>query len=307
MEIDPLIEELSRDEESTPRELVERTARVLVAFSGGFMAKERDELLAGLVDLGRKLVAARPELAPLFHLVTELYARASEPADLVMVRRALRTAAVDFTQTLESRSGKVAAQAAALLEGGGRVLTFGRSPVVEGALLAAAKAGTLKGAVIGEGRPTFDGRVLATKLAAAGATAVKVVTDAALARGLADVDVVFLAASSVRSDHVVARVGTTALAAAAKQAGRPAWALAGLMSMLPADAPLPDPLVEGDPKRVWEKPPAGVTVANPRSERTPLKQFKGLVMETGTISPYDAEQRSRALPIPPWTTAAAAD
>jgi translation initiation factor 2B subunit (eIF-2B alpha/beta/delta family) len=306
MEIEPLIAEFSREEVSSS-ELIEHSAKILVAFAGGFLAADREEFLGGLVGIGRKLVAARPAFAPVFHLVTELYARASEPADLVMVRRVLRTAAVEFTQSFAARTGRVAAQAAALLEGGGRVLTPGGSWAVERALLGAAEAGNLAGVVIGEGRPGYEGRALAERLAGAGAHAVKVVTDAALARCVGEVDAVFVGASAVRADGVLACPGVAAITAAAKAAGRPAYALAGVLRILPAEAELPDPFVPGDPARVWDSPPEGVEVEHHRIELAPFKPLKGVVMESSTISPWDAEQRTRSMPVPPWVGPAGGD
>ena len=79
MEIEPLIRELSIDETSGTEALVEQSAKILVAFTGGFLTDDSEEFSRGLVNLGRKILHARPNLAPLFHMVTELFALAVEP------------------------------------------------------------------------------------------------------------------------------------------------------------------------------------------------------------------------------------
>ena len=302
MEIDPLVEELRRDNTSRSGALVEQGARALVAFAGGFLADTPEEFQRGLVSVGRKLFGARPSLAPLFHLVTELYALAGEPAGLVMIRRSIRSAAVDFTQTSRDRDQKVARQGAALLGGAGRVLCLGGHEAVERALLVAVDEGSLASICIGEGRPRCLGRRLATKLAAAGALNVRVVTDSALPSQLPDTDLVLVGADAVRADGAVVHYGHRALAEAARAAGKPTYALAGVFKFLPLTDALPDPCSPGDPREVWDAPPEGVTVENHLREILPLTHLKGIVTEAGSFSPHEAETRIRALPVPPWLT-----
>ena len=166
MDIDPLIRELGHDETSGSEALVEQAAKIFVAFSGGFLTDDTEELARGIVDAGQKLLRARPNLAPLFHMVTELYALALEPVGIVMARRAIRSSAVDFTKTYSERAAKVATRGAEQLGTAARVLTVGRSDVVERALLLATEGGSLAGCLIGEDRPAWTGRKLAETLAA---------------------------------------------------------------------------------------------------------------------------------------------
>ena len=107
MEIEPLIRELGKDETSGTEALVEQSAKILVAFTGGFLTDESEEFGRGLVNIGRKMFHARPNLAPLFHMVTELFALATEPVGLPKLRRAIRTSAVEFTKSYAERAAKV--------------------------------------------------------------------------------------------------------------------------------------------------------------------------------------------------------
>ena len=91
MEIEPLIRELGNDETSGTEALVEQSAKILVAFTGGFLTDDSEEFSRGLVSLGRKILHARPNLAPLFHLVTELFALAVEPVGLALVHLCTQT------------------------------------------------------------------------------------------------------------------------------------------------------------------------------------------------------------------------
>jgi translation initiation factor 2B subunit (eIF-2B alpha/beta/delta family) len=300
MEIGPLIEDLRKETGASTSHLVELGARMLVAFTGGYQASDTDDLQKGIALAGRRIVEARPDLAPLFHLVTELYALGGESRDLVMVRRAIRAAAVDFTKTLATREEKIAEQVATLLGEGAWVATLGRSERVERALTVAASRGVLHGVLIGEGRPAFDGRKLAESLAGHGDVEVKVFTDAALVGHLGLANLVLISAGAVRSEGVLARSGAASLAHSARHATVPVYAIAGVMRMLPGGASLPDPFLHGPQEEVWENPPEGVGVVNALTEIVPLREFNGIVSETGSATALETEQRIRNTPVPPW-------
>ena len=246
MEIEPLIRELGRDSESRSRELVEQGAKILVASTGGLAPRNRDEFLAGLVEAGRKLVGARPSLAPLFHLLNEIYARACEPGDLMLIRKQIRTAAVDFTHAYSDRVEKVARRGAELFTEAASVVAPGAGDIVAEALEISAREGSLGRVVLGEGRPGLRGRETATRLASLGVEVV-LTSDAALASFVREVDLVLLDATAVRAEEAVTPAGAGALAAAAHAAGRPAWILAGVMAILPDAVPWTDADLPGDP------------------------------------------------------------
>jgi len=300
MEIEPLIRELGNDETSGTEALVEQSAKILVAFTGGFLTEDPEEFSRGLVSIGRKILHARPNLAPLFHMVTELFALASEPVGLVKLRRAIRTAAVEFTRSFARRTAKVATKGSEQLGAAARVLTVGRADSVERALLDAVDRGAFAGCVIGEGRPAYTGRHLASTLGERGALNVRLVPDLVLFGSMDEIDVVLVGTGAVRSEGAVTPSGTTAVLTAARAAEKPAFLLSGVMTLLPGRAVLPDARISGDPDSVWKDPPTGVTVENLPLEVTPLSLFKGVVMENGLNTPLEIEQRVRGMPVPPW-------
>jgi translation initiation factor 2B subunit (eIF-2B alpha/beta/delta family) len=194
----------------------------------------------------------------------------------------------------------VAARGSEQLGTAARVLTVGRSDAVERALLAAVDRGAFAGCVIGEGRPAYTGRHLARTLDEHGALNVRLVPDLALFGRMDEIDMVLVGTGAVRSEGAVAPSGTTAVVQAARAADKPAYLLAGVMTLLPGRAVLPDARISGDPDSVWKDPPAGVMVENLPLEITPLTLFKGVVMENGLNTALDIEKRVRGMPVPPW-------
>lgn len=300
MEIEPLIRELESDRSSDTEGLVEKGAKTVIAFAGGWPAETPAELKEGLVQLGRRILEARPSIAPLFHLITEIYAFVGDSGDLSGIRRSIRTAAVEFTNAFGVRTDKVAGRAVELLARGARVMTFGRSRTLERALLKAVDGGLLTGAVISECRPHCFGRSLAAELGEAGAPGVRLVADFSLVNYIDDVDLLLFGADCVRAEGAITAVGTGALAAAARAKGKPTYLLAGITRILPGGAALPPPRTLGDPDDLWADPPAGVTVECMSDEVTSLNLIKGFVMESGSISAYEMEQRVKSTPVPPW-------
>jgi len=300
MEIEPLIRELESEETADAVRLVEKAARLLIAFSGGWPAADGAELQRGIAEAGRRMLAARPTLGPLFHLLTQLYALAGEPADIAKIRRSIRSAAVDFTTELQTRTEKLGAQAATLFGTASRVLVLGSAQSVERALLSAMEQGTFAGATIGEGRPGNAGRRLAEVLVDGGALDVRIVADSALPRCVGEADLILVTAATLRAGGAIVPVGTAGLAAAAKEMQRPVHLVGGVLKIQPDCALLSGPLPMGRPEELWADAPEGVRVESHHYETVPLSAFKGVVQERGVIQSYEVEQRVRAMPAPPW-------
>lgn len=209
-----------------------------------------------------------------------------------------------------SQSGQGDLQAGDPQEGNIRVLTLSRSGTVRAGLLALAEAGWSLQVSVGEGRPGGEGRDLARDLVgdpevdpgelSAGTLDAGLVTDAvavALAAGslvsgsaLSDetatpweVDpartVVLVGADAVGPVDFLNKVGTRALAAAAREREIPVLVLADRSKIVPRA--LFDRLrVPSAPPEELEPPP-GVPALNLYFERTPLDLVTRIVHETG--------------------------
>ena len=134
-----------------------------------------------------------------------------------------------------------------------------------------------------EGRPAFEGRLLATRLAAEGVRVVYF-TDAALAAGLEHGDAVLVGADAVGPDAWLNKSGTFMLAAAASVRGVPVYVAATRDKFaMPALWPRLS-LREGAPDDVWREPPEGCAVRNPYFEKVPLDVLTGVITDTGLLA-----------------------
>jgi translation initiation factor 2B subunit (eIF-2B alpha/beta/delta family) len=189
-----------------------------------------------------------------------------------------------FAQQAARSPAAVARLAADLIAGdeplrGRRVVTCSFSGAVLACCRALAARAPLRVACA-EGRPAFEGRRLATLLAADG-IAVDFYSDAGIGEALEGSAALVLGADAVAPGWFVNKTGTAALAALAQYRGVPAYLLAGREKFLPDRLAALVSLSGGPPGELWEAPPAGVDVRNCYFERIPLEFVAAVVTDTG--------------------------
>ncbi|MBI5710610.1 MAG: translation initiation factor eIF-2B [Candidatus Eisenbacteria bacterium] len=258
-------------------------------------------LRAALLARLRAAQAAQPTLA----LVHQLAARALEVADSGLARgdapAALRDSLAGSCAAeradLAASQAAVARTAAALLDcRGGWIATLSASGAVRAALLCAHQAGREPRALLAEGRPGLEGRSLAAALAAAGIP-VWLVVDAALPLLLSQVAAVWLGADAVTERGVLNKVGSYAVALAAREHSVPVYALAVRRKFLPA-ATAALRIAEMPPAEVWAEPAPGVRPRNVYFELVPMELLRGVVVEDGVLGPTEAATVARERPLP---------
>jgi translation initiation factor 2B subunit (eIF-2B alpha/beta/delta family) len=241
---------------------------------------------AELIVFGRRLYAAQPAMAPLFHLVNDALLAIDSAATVAEAEGRVRHVAQTFLQQLDQAPARLLAAAWPLLAKAPRILTFSYSSSVL-AVLRSAQAHHLPMQVFcTEGRPIMEGRRMAQRLAEAG-IAVTFGIDAAVSAFAAQASLVLIGADGIACDGVVNKVGTTGVALAAQAAGVPCYVVAGRQKWLPAAL---SASAVGEPKpaeEVWPDPPAGVRLWNTYFECTPLDLFSGFIAEQGVLAPRE--------------------
>lgn len=221
-------------------------------------------------------------------------ARGDAPADL---RAHLARSCTTEREDLVAARAGVARNALALLDQRESwIVTLSASGTVRDALLLAHKEGRRPRALIGESRPLLEGRALARELAAAGIP-VWLVVDAALPLLLSQAGMVWIGADAVTDHGVINKVGSFAVALAAREHSVPVYALAERKKFLPASTPALK-IDEQPPTEVWAEPAPGVQPRNVYFELVPGALMRGVVVEDGVLAPGEAAAvaRERALP-----------
>ena len=155
-----------------------------------------------------------------------------------------------------------------------RIVTISCSSTVRAVLQARPPAAVL----VSEGRPGLEGRTIASDLASL-AGQVTLCTDGAIARMLKEGDMVLCGADAVEADgNLVNKVGTYALALAARRASIPFYAACESFKFSRRSG---IELEEMESEEVWDGAPDGIVVRNPYFERTPPDLVTGFVTDQG--------------------------
>ena len=287
------------DRHSGASALARQVAAALARWAIEGPAASREEFLAGLRTAARRLAGARPSmlaLAQVSGLLVESAADAPADEDIDALRRRVEKAARDIVEGWAAASERIAAHARAVLPA--TVLTHSYSASV----VAALRARLPDRVVVCESRPLLEGRATARELAAAG-IAVTLVTDAQGPLFLSQVEAVLVGADGVLADGaVVNKVGTYALALAARDHGRPFYVACESLKISPRQEWSKADVEEGDSAEVLPDPIDGVTARNVYFERTPARLVTALITEEGVfrldqLAPLveRASRRERAL------------
>lgn len=242
-------------------------------------ANDIDDPRARLVHTAERLLDARPTMAALANRVHRvMHACLPELAPAAVEQEA--HAAIDRAHEAESS----AADTAADLLDGGRVLTLSRS----GTVAAALRRGTPDSIVIATSHPGGEGIGVAESLADDGPD-VALVPDAAVASVLAthEIDFVLVGADTVDSSGtVVNKVGTRAAALAAHHERIPFYVACSIDKISPA----PQESTEAADRHSVYDGPAPLQVWAPRFDRSPPSLLTGgIVTERGVCSPDNIE------------------
>jgi translation initiation factor eIF-2B subunit delta len=281
------IGELAADHTSGAVEIATRAASVLLLFADEAEAEDEHSFRRQLATAGKALIQAQPSMAPLFNLVNTVVAGVQGARDLEAARKLVRTTTEAFRAELGRRSEMIAQRTLSLLPEGCTVLTHSRSSTVLAALQLAATHGRLAEVVCTESRPSYEGRTTAATLSQEGIRTT-LITDSAAAHFMGRVNLVMVGADSVSEDGLVNKMGTYAIALAARDQGVPLYALCGTEKLLPIDYPY-FRIAPQDPQEVWPEHPQGVEVLNLYFDVTPLRYVSGVVTEQGVLTPGELQ------------------
>jgi translation initiation factor eIF-2B subunit delta len=266
-------------------------------------------LRTALLPWLKQAQAAQPTMA----LIHQLAARALDVADTSLAREdrpaELRAALADSCaaerRDLESMSRGTASTAARLVtEREAWIATLSSSRIVRDAIVELHAGGSAPRAMIGESRPGNEGRDLAAELARAGVP-VWLVVDAALPLLVAGARMAWMGADAVTDRGVINKVGSLALALAAREHGVPVYALATRRKFLPA-ATGALRIIEMPPAEVWSDPPPGVRARNVYFELVPFDLLRGVVVEDSVLGASEARTVALERPLPEALAAAPA-
>jgi translation initiation factor eIF-2B subunit delta len=268
--------------------------RIVERVSLRLPAQDVEGFRAGIEELVLRILDAQPSMAPLVALGASVLRAVEPPGSLPELRGRVTAAAAAVREGLERDTGAAAHQAALALPEEGRILTLSSSSTVRSTLIGLRER---KGCevICLESRPMNEGRAMARALADAGVR-VTLAVDAAgdlLARGA---DAVLMGADSVGDLGIVNKIGSRAVATAAREAGVPVFVVTDQSKFLPPGVPQP-PATDRPAEEVG-RPAPGVRVWNRYFEILPLPLVSAVITGAGPLPAARVREIREALTLP---------
>ena len=295
---DPLIyaaiDKIASDNTSGAAEILRLSAEVFSLLNsqhtkGSSISIEQGQRL--VMETCVALVLAQPDMTSLLRLASDALAAARNTTDALRVLKSVEEAALTFIERAGAAANEAARHAANFIPSGRAVLTHSRSSTVLAALVEARRQGKEFSVISTESRPMLEGRVLAEALAVEGVR-VSLITDAAAARMLDEVDLVLVGADKVTPDHLLNKIGTRMIALAARERGVPAYGVCDTSKFIDADYLIASARDQLSADELWPEAPEGVVVVNRYFEPTPLALLAAIITEQGKLTPEETARRA---------------
>lgn len=286
--VEQSINELAADKRSGAADIAARAADILLQRASIGQSASPDAFREELFATGWRLIQAQNTMAALINLVNGVLWKLEQVETPQGLRQAVATATDQFKRQLKDHALRVAEGALPLILDGATVVTISQSSTVQHALLHAYRAGRRFSVICAESRPAYEGRETATKLAGHGIP-VTLAVDTAAAAAIANADqfrgdnvVVLVGADMLTNKGLVNKVGTQALALAAKHSGVSMYTLCSSEKFLPPGYPV-QPQRERAGDTIWLEAPPRIELWNRYYDFTPLHQIAGIVTEQGVL------------------------
>jgi translation initiation factor eIF-2B subunit delta len=270
-----LLQQIREDNSSGAAQLAQKGAQLLLnVLKGGKVGEIR--------TMGKALIDAQPSMAPMVNLVNQLFQAIDALHDQQFIKEKGRAAVQGFLDELIAGPEKIKRYGLALLKDKRKAITHSYSSTIIGVLEYVQDIEV----ICPESRPLLEGLRTAQELGGRGIRT-RIVVDSAAPSLVGECDMVIVGADAVTPDGVVNKIGTYALALAAREKKVPFYVLAGTDKFLP----LPLRIEERDPKEVTQEAIPHSNVENRYFDCTPLDLITEVVTQEGVIPGKEVQKR----------------
>jgi translation initiation factor eIF-2B subunit delta len=279
------LQEIREDNRSGAAQLAQKGAQLLLDVLKGGKAEE-------VKALGRALVGAQPSMAPMTNLVNHLFSVIESLQDQKAIKAKGIAAVQGFLEDLTQGVKRIKAHVLPILQGKRRAMTHSYSSTII-ALLGQAQGIEV---ICPEARPLCEGLRTARELGAKGIRT-RIVVDSAAPSLMGECDVVIVGADAITPEGVVNKIGTYALALAARERKVPFYVLAGTEKFLPPPFAQSLRIEEKDPKEITQETIPHGRVENRYFDITPLHLITGVVTQEGVIAGKEIQKVLKGMTI----------
>jgi len=279
-EIIGLIDEIKNDRTHGASQLARQAVEVLKLAAEQSQADSTEQFLEELGEVGEKLKAVRPTMAPIFNIASrflDALPRVSPDESLDIVKSLAIFQAAELISDSLQAIAQIVNYGSELIGDGDRIITHSYSSTVVAVLKEAFDRDRHIEVIATRSGPGGTGQRIARELGDHGLT-VTLIDDAAMGLYISGVNKVMVGTDRICADgNIVNGMGTYQLALAAEKVGVPFYVLCETLKF--------DPRLKSSEVDLEEKEPSGVK--NPYFDITPLELVAGVVTENGLLTPEE--------------------
>ncbi|OGR89692.1 MAG: hypothetical protein A2992_02525 [Elusimicrobia bacterium RIFCSPLOWO2_01_FULL_59_12] len=289
-----ILKDLRADVHSGATDIARKAVQCLNAFS-----EEGDGSAAvywkDLIGLGKALIGSQPSMASLFNLVNHVLL-AVEPLrdrpDIRALQTATREGANQFMRVSDAALESIAQHGQGLVTPNSTIFTHSSSNTVGGILRQAIRQGRALNALVTESRPYCEGREMARYLGQQGINT-RLILDAAIAQYVKEADLILVGVDRISEETFVNKVGTLAIAMAAKLDQVPVYVACESSKFLPA-AFSPHKEIMDNSEESTQEEWQNVELVFSFFEEIPNSYITGVITEEGILSMNALSKRFKA-------------
>lgn len=285
LKLGELLKHIREDNSSGAAQLAQQGAQLLLAC---LKSEKAEEIWA----LGKALIDAQPSMAPMVNLVNHVFEAIETLEDQQSIKEKGIGAVQGFLYNLIAGPEKIKGNALSLLKGKSKVMTHSFSSTC---LEVLGHTHNIE-VICPEARPLLEGLRTAKELGAKGIR-VRIVVDSAAPSLMGECDCVIVGADAITLGGIVNKIGTYALALAAREQKVPFYVLAGTEKFLPSPFSQALRIEEKDPKEVTQEAIPNSRVENRYFDITPLELVTSVVTQDGVIPGKEVQKRLKNMEI----------
>jgi eIF-2B alpha/beta/delta-like uncharacterized protein len=291
MAYEDLLLDIEKDNSSGASEIVMKANKCLLSFSEEFKSNSKQEFYKELMNVGKRLIKAQPEMAPLFNFINGLLLDLEEQQNSLLEvneeKKLVKTYSNGFLSQSKMAQNKIQKLVLDLIDNNSTILTNSYSSTVVKSLIYAETKGKVMKVIACESRPIYEGRKTARILAEQGIDTI-LIADMSAFNFLEDVDLILTGCDCICQAGIINKIGTKGIAMAASHYNIPFYVICEKSKLLPS-AYFKEPKIEKkDPTEILEDP-GKINIHNIYFDKTPYKYVLGIVTEDGMLAPFEVE------------------
>jgi translation initiation factor 2B subunit (eIF-2B alpha/beta/delta family) len=299
MKAEDLLKAIENNNTSGAAEITSFASECLLSFSNEFLGGTKEQYFKAMVDVGKRLIFAQPEMAPLFNLINEvlltLEGRMNIAEDVTELKNLVIEKTSEFISRSKAAHKNIQKLVLDLISNDSMILTNSYSSTCIKSLLYAETKGKRMKVITLESRPMFEGRKAAKILSDHDIKTI-LIADMAAFSFLSDVDLVLTGCDTICYTGFVNKIGTLGLAVSAFQFNIPFYVLCERSKMLPSSYLQEPTIVKKDPGEIFQEP-GKFKIHNHYFDVTPHKFATGMVTEDGMVAPSHVKELLNGLKV----------